>query len=94
MKRPLYDFLVENNLEIVEGTIQLGDKEFRFEVIQRVGESSVKVPSGVEKLENMYTNISIDFVEEEYPLVARRIANVVPEIIANRFSVIAKGKLL
>lgn len=94
MKRPLYDFLVENNFHIIEGTIQLGDKELRFEVIQRVGESSVKVPSGVEKLENMYTNISIDFVEEESPLVARSIASVVPKILANRFSVIAKGNLL
>ena len=94
MKRPLYDFLVENNFEIVEGTIQLGDKEFRFEVIQKIGGKSVTVPSGVEKLEGMYSNISIDFVEEESPLVARRIANVVPKIIANRFSVIAKGNLL
>lgn len=94
MKRPLCDFLVENNFEIVEGTIQLGDKEFRFEVIQKIGGKIITVPSGVEKLEGMYSNISIDFVEEESPLVARRIANVVPEIIANRFSVIAKGNLL
>lgn len=50
MKRPLYDFLVENNFEIVEGTIQLGDKELRFEVIQEIGRKSVTVPSGVEKI--------------------------------------------
>lgn len=94
MKRPLYDFLVENNFEIVEGTIQLGDKELRFEVTQEIGGKSVEVPPGVEKLENMYSSLRIYSVDVEYPLVARYITSIVPKILANRFSVIAKGNLL
>lgn len=94
MKRPLYDFLVENNFHIIEGTIQLGDKELRFEVIQEIGGKSVTVPSGVEKLETMYSNLRIDNVDVKYPETVLYIGQVVPKILANRFSVIAKGNLL
>ena len=94
MKRPLYDFLVENNFEIVEGTVQLGDKGLSFEVIQRIGSESVKVPSGIEKLEGMYSNLSVDWVDVEYPETVLYIDKIVPKIVANRFSVIAKGNLL
>ena len=94
MKRPLYDFLIENNFEIVEGTVQLGDKELRFEVTQDIGGKSVTVPSCVEKLEGMYSNLSIDRVDVEYPETVLYIDKVVPKIVANRFSVTAKGNLL